>query len=154
MLDTRTGQRAVSVLTVSAILLAIVLVASIALYFMQTSAPNQETVKPSLEPQKPSPKGPKEIPPPTTVVIKAVSRAEFAPGFVDISVGSTVIWENIDAEAHTATSNNVTADGSPLFHSVLNPRDKFEFRINKPGTYRYYCVIAFHEMNGIIRVRG
>jgi plastocyanin len=70
---------------------------------------------------------------------------------VNIRVGSTVIWENVDDEIHTATSGNIT-DGAPLFHQQLNPGDKFQFTFNKPGTYYFSCVIAFHEMPGTIRV--
>lgn len=149
--------QALSVMTVAAIALAVILGASISLYILQTSLPTQ-TVKPTsperqISKQEP-PKGSKDLPPPRTIMIKAVSKTEFKPSFVDISVGSTIIWENVDGEAHTATSNNVTAGGSPFYHSLLNPGDRFEFKFEKPGTYYFQCVIAFHEMSGIVTVRG
>ncbi|MBM3898233.1 MAG: hypothetical protein FJ358_06910 [Thaumarchaeota archaeon] len=89
--------------------------------------------------------------PPTTVVIKAVSTSAFTPSSVNIRVGSTAIWDNVDDEIHTATSGNFT-NGDLLFHKQLNPGEKFQFTFDKPGTYYFSCVIAFHEMSGIIRV--
>ncbi len=153
MLIARQGHRAISKLTISVLVLVLLFVAGIALYFTQTGSPKPEQVKPQAPEPKPS-KSPVELPPPTTVTVKAVSASEFRPSFVSVSVGSTIIWENTDNQVHTATSNNITAAGEPLFHSLLKPGDKFEFKFDKPGTYYFQCVVEFHTMNGIIRVSG
>ena len=123
-----------------------------------TSIQTQQAGKPKLELPKqvfhapPIGADPADMLPPTTVVIKAVSKSAFTPAFVSVPVGSTVIWENVDKEIHTATSKNFTAGGVPLFHGQLNPGDKFAFKFDKPGTYYFDCVIVFHEMSGIVRV--
>lgn len=124
-----------------------------------TSIQTQQAGQPKLELPKqvfnnapPIGADPADMLPPTTVVIKAVSKSAFTPSFVNVPVGSTVIWENVDKEIHTATSKNFTADGILLFHRQLNPGDKFEFKFDKPGTYYFDCVIAFHEMSGTIKV--
>ncbi len=147
------GHRAISKLTIGVLVLVLLFVAGIALYFTQTGSPKPEQVKPQAPEPKPS-KNPVELPPPTRVTIKAVSASEFRPSFVSVSVGSTIIWENADNQVHTATSNNITVAGEPLFHSLLKPSDKFEFKFDKPGTYYFQCVVEFHTMNGIIRVSG
>ena len=156
MLIARQRHSAISKLTISVLVLVLLFVASIGLYFTQTSPPKPEQVKPQApEPVVPTPsRSPAELPLPTRVTIKAVSASEFRPSFVHVSVGSTIIWDNVDKEVHTATSNNVTAAGEPLFHSVLKPGDKFEFRFDKPGTYYFLCVVEYHTMNGIIKVSG
>jgi plastocyanin len=147
---------AISKLTISVLMFVLLLLAVIGLYLTQMSPPKPEETKPQVpRPVVPTPsKGPVELPPPTTVIIKAVSASEFRPSFVHVSVGSTIIWDNVDKEVHTATSNNVTTAGEPLFHSVLKPGDKFEFKFDKPGTYYFLCVVAYHTMNGIVKVSG
>lgn len=149
------GQRAVSKILLVITVIAIIALAGATVLLSQSNQPRPETTrpeqpKPELPKQQPADAG--NAPLPRVIVIKAVSRTEFNPSFVNIPVGSTIIWENMDDEVHTATSKNFTASDSPLFHAVLNPGDKFQFKFDQPGTYYYDCVIAFHEMNGIIRV--
>ena len=156
MLLARQRNRSISKLTISVSVLVLLFIAGIGLYFTQTSPPKPEAAKlvtPAPIAPQPS-KSPAELPLPITVTVKAVSASEFRPSFVHVSVGSTIIWDNVDKDVHTATSNNVTAAGEPLFHSVLKPGEKFEFRFDKPGTYYFLCVVEFHTMNGIIRVSG
>lgn len=119
---------------------------------IQQAGPNAEMPKQVSNNIPPKGSDPASLQPPTTVVIKAVSTSVFTPSNVNIRVGSTVIWDNVDDEIHTATSGNFT-DGTPLFHKQLNPGDKFQFTFDKPGTYYFSCVIAFHEMSGTIRVQ-
>ncbi len=134
------------------------LVTAGAIVFFTSSTQTQQVGRSKLELPKqvsnnapPIGADPADMGHPMTVVIKAVSQSAFTPSFVNIPVGSTVIWENVDDEIHTATSGNFTA-GVPLFHQQLNPGDKFEFTFDKPGAYSFQCVIAFHEMSGTIRV--
>jgi plastocyanin len=60
----------------------------------------------------------------------------FAPTAITVEAGSTVTWTNQDDEPHTV----VSAEG--LFRSAaLDTNEKFSFRFDKPGTYRYTCSI-------------
>ena len=129
-----------------------------AIVFFTSSSQTQQAGQPKLELPKqisnnapPIGADPEDMEQAMTVVIKAVSQSAFTPSFVNIRVGSTIIWKNIDDEIHTATSGNSTG-GVPLFHKQLNPGDEFQFTFDRPGTYYFQCVIAFHEMSGTIRV--
>jgi plastocyanin len=81
--------------------------------------------------------------PANTVIIKSFM---FAPGSLTIPVGTTVTWENLDGEPHTALS----IDG--LFRSpALDEKDKYSFKFDKPGTYKFLCSIH-PQMRGTIIV--
>lgn len=85
--------------------------------------------------------------------VLAVSKLEFRPDIMQIRVGDTVIWENPDAEVHTASAANFTAGGEPFFNELLEPGKSFRFTFTEPGTYFYSCSIKYHGMQGIIRVQ-
>ncbi len=60
----------------------------------------------------------------------------FAQPTLTVPAGTTVIWHNNDAAAHTVT----TID--PLFGSELLSRDgTFSYTFEQPGEYDYYCTI-------------
>jgi plastocyanin len=81
--------------------------------------------------------------PPNTVVIKSFM---FAPTMLTVPVGTTVTWQNLDGEPHTA----VSIDGQ--FRSpALDENDKFSFKFDKPGTYKFLCSIH-PQMRGTIIV--
>lgn len=78
-----------------------------------------------------------------TVIIKSFM---FAPAALTIPVGTTVTWQNLDGEPHTA----VSIDG--LFRSpALDENDKYSFKFDKPGTYKFLCSIH-PQMRGTIIV--
>lgn len=68
---------------------------------------------------------------------------------MDVSVppGSTVTWINNDEEPHTVTSE------TGLFASGgLDGGQKFSFRFDKPGTFKYRC--SLHpQMVGTVTVK-
>jgi len=80
----------------------------------------------------------------------------FEPQTVDIAVGSTVIWTNLDHSGgfaqHTATAEGTTPDGDPLFDTgVLDPGSSNAHTFDTAGEFPYFC--AFHpDMTGVIRV--
>jgi plastocyanin len=79
-----------------------------------------------------------------TIVIK---NFDFAPMTITVKTGSTVTWKNEDGEPHTVTSD------TGLFRSGgLDQDDKFSFKFDKPGTYKYVCSIH-PKMIGTIVVR-
>ena len=57
----------------------------------------------------------------------------FTPAFVTVSVGTTVIWTNVDPELHTVTSE----DGG--FNGPIEPGETFSLRFREPGVFFYYC---------------
>jgi plastocyanin len=65
-----------------------------------------------------------------------IKNFAYMPMSVTVSVGSSVIWNNLDGEPHTVTS----LDG--LFRSgALDQDDSFTFKFDKPGVYKYVCSI-------------
>lgn len=84
--------------------------------------------------------------------VDAVSKSVFKPAMLNIQVGDTVTWTNIDSEVHSVSSSNVTSDGGVYFHETLLPDETYSVTFDKPGTYFYSCLIKFHGMTGIIRV--
>ena len=94
----------------------------------------------------------KERRPPEEFHVDAVSKSVYIPAMLNIQVGDTVIWTNIDSEVHTVSSANVTSDGGVYFHETLLPGETYSVTFDTPGTYFYSCMIKFHGMTGIIRV--
>jgi plastocyanin len=77
-----------------------------------------------------------------SIVIK---NFDYSPMSVTVKAGSTVTWKNLDDEPHTVTS----LDG--LFRSgALDTGDKFAFKFDKPGIYKYACSIHPRMMGTII----
>ena len=94
----------------------------------------------------------KERRPPEEFHVDAVSKSVYTPAMLNIQLGDTVIWTNIDSEVHTVSSANVTSDGGVYFHETLLPGETYSVTFDTPGTYFYSCMIKFHGMTGIIRV--
>ena len=76
----------------------------------------------------------------------------YDPEVVQISVGTTIVWENLDNTVHTSTSGTPDTGVDGLFDSeTLAAGDTFEFTFTEAGSYDYYCI--FHPwMVGIINV--
>jgi amicyanin len=73
----------------------------------------------------------------------AAGRAEvgiinftFTPAALTIKLGTTVVWTNKDAIAHTVDfmTGNINS-------KVLNRNDQFTYTFTTPGTYNYICSI-------------
>ena len=70
---------------------------------------------------------------------------DFIPMKLAVPVGSTVRWKNLDAEPHTVVSDQ------GLFRSGgLDQNDTFEFKFDRPGTYRFICSIHPTMMGTIV----
>jgi plastocyanin len=59
----------------------------------------------------------------------------FEPRTVTVPAGTTVVWVNRDAFAHTVTADNGSFDSG-----LIPPGGAFRFTFERPGTYPYYCV--------------
>jgi len=61
---------------------------------------------------------------------------------IDISIGTTVIWDNVDNTMHTATSGDPNSGADGVFDSdILFAGDVYEFTFDEAGNYDYYCIL-------------
>jgi plastocyanin len=71
-----------------------------------------------------------------------MSDMKFVPETINIPVGTSVTWHNIDSKSHTATDSDGSWDtgdmGIGASHSVT---------FGKAGTYHYHC--RYHTVLGI-----
>ena len=76
----------------------------------------------------------------------------YDPEVIDVEVGTTVVWDNVDNTVHTVTSGAPPADLTEVFDSeTMMAGDKFEFTFTEAGSYDYFCV--FHPwMVGTVNV--
>jgi plastocyanin len=66
----------------------------------------------------------------------AIHNFMFAPMSLQVPVGTTVVWKNLDGEPHSIKSIDDT------FRSgALDQNDSFSFKFDKPGSYKYVCSI-------------
>ncbi|WP_440951919.1 cupredoxin domain-containing protein [Methanococcoides sp. FTZ1] len=73
---------------------------------------------------------------------------KFKPDTLQISVGDTVTWINMDSAPHTATSNDEGFDSGSL-----SKGESFSFTFEEAGNYDYIC--TFHPyMEGEIIVEN
>ena len=66
----------------------------------------------------------------------------YIPATLNISAGTTVIWENNDAAAHLATCG--TPDGGPdgVFDSgLIMGGATYEYEFSETGEFVYYCLV-------------
>jgi plastocyanin len=94
------------------------------------------------------PTAPKAAKSTVDIVGSQPSSYAYSPRTISVSVGDTVIWDNRSsaAEGHT-----VTGDG--LDSGTINEGDRYSFKFNKSGTFKYVC--EFHpSMKGTVKVKG
>ncbi len=76
-----------------------------------------------------------------------IKNFAFNPKELQVPVGSTVTWTNIDSVAHTAT-----ADDGEFNSGNLNPGESYSFDFKKAGSFTYNC--SYHpNMQGTIIVK-
>ena len=69
------------------------------------------------------------------VVEVSISNFAFAPADLEVKVGTTVTWTNLDSVEHTVTAN----DGA--FDSGLFGKDAaFSYTFQEAGSFPYYCI--------------
>ena len=77
-----------------------------------------------------------------TVSIKSFA---FAPAALHIHPGTIVVWKNLDGEPHT-----VVSDAGAFRSGALDEGDSFQFKFDKPGTYRFFCSVHPHMTGTIV----
>jgi len=66
----------------------------------------------------------------------------FIPYSLQVRVGDTVIWNNVDTAAHTVTSGNISDGVDGIFDSSLfMSGTTFEFTFDEAGEYPYFCMV-------------
>ena len=75
-----------------------------------------------------------------------IDNFSFSPGTTSVPVGATVTWTNRDDIPHTVVSTAQTFKSR-----VLDTDERFSFRFDGPGTYKYFCSIH-PKMTGQIEV--
>jgi plastocyanin len=68
-----------------------------------------------------------------------IASFQYRPATVRVKAGGRVTWVNEDRAAHTATAERAGAFDT----DKLERGDARAVTLDKPGTYRYYCV--FHR---------
>jgi plastocyanin len=65
-----------------------------------------------------------------------IKNLVFAPIEVTAKVGDTIVWDNQDVFAHTATATDKS------FDVMLPPKKSGSLKVTKAGTFDYFC--KFH----------
>jgi len=69
--------------------------------------------------------------------IKVVMKnLEISPAQITAKVGDTIVWDNQDVFAHTATATDKS------FDVMLPPKKSGSLKVTKVGTFDYFC--KFH----------
>ncbi len=76
----------------------------------------------------------------------------YDPESISVSVGDSILWENVDDTLHTATSGSPDTGADEIFDSdILSAGDTYEFTFTDAGTFDYYCIL--HPwMTGTVKV--
>ena len=84
----------------------------------------------------------------TVEMIKGSSNAKpgcadkcYTPNTVQIKVGGTVIWKNVDTAAHTVTSGKGAVSDGIFDSGMIMAGSSFDHKFDKTGTYDYYCMV-------------
>ena len=87
-------------------------------------------------------KEPTKIVIPEGAAIPEEGQIFYDPEIIDVTVGTTILWENVDSTMHTATSGNPDSGADGVFDSdILSTGDTFEFTFTDAGNYEYYCIL-------------
>jgi len=79
---------------------------------------------------------------PEGAAIPEEGQVYYDPEVIDVKVGTTVLWENVDNTMHTATSGNPDLGADGVFDSdILSAGDTYEFTFTDVGSYDYYCIL-------------
>lgn len=87
-------------------------------------------------------KEPTKVTIPEGAAIPEDGKIYYDPNVIDVTVGTTVVWDNADNTMHTATSGSPDTGADGVFDSdILSAGDTFEFTFTDAGNYDYYCIL-------------
>ena len=78
-----------------------------------------------------------------------IAKFSYNPDPIRVSAGTTVVWSNLDVEAHTVTAN----DGS-WGSDYMGKGDVFAATFDEPGVYVYFCELHPPRHAGIAGASG
>ncbi|HSG83637.1 MAG TPA: plastocyanin/azurin family copper-binding protein [Nitrosopumilus sp.] len=79
---------------------------------------------------------------PSGAAIPADDQLYYDPTVLDVSVGTTVLWDNVDNTMHTATSGTPDSGADGVFDSdIMSAGDTYEFTFSDAGSFDYYCIL-------------
>jgi len=82
---------------------------------------------------------PPDISPNQTEVEVNIFGKNYIPASINVPIGATVTWTNLDTEVHNVTSGNIIGSDIKLFASgTLDPDASFSYTFSQPGTFYYY----------------
>jgi len=98
------------------------------------------------------PKEPVTVTIPEGAGIPEEGQIYYDPQVIDVTVGTTVVWDNLDSTVHTVTSGDPNGGVTGVFDSeMMSAGDKYEFTFTAAGSQDYYC--TFHPwMVGTVNV--
>ena len=98
------------------------------------------------------PKEPIKVTMPEGAAIPEEGQIYYDPEVIDVTIGTTVAWENLDNTVHTVTSGDPDAGPDGMFDSeMMSAGDTFEYTFTAVGSQDYYC--TFHPwMIGTVNV--
>ena len=89
-----------------------------------------------------APAEPTKVSIPVGAAIPADGQLYYDPTVLDVSVGTTVLWDNVDNTMHTETSGTPDNGADGVFDSdILSAGDTYEFTFTDAGSFDYYCIL-------------
>jgi len=79
-----------------------------------------------------------------------IENYAYSPASLEVSVGDTVTWMNMDTAPHTVT---VTSGPEKFDSGNLQKGESFSYTFKKAGTYAYYCAVH-PDMKAGVTVKG
>lgn len=75
-----------------------------------------------------------------------MSNDAFTPATIQVSVGTTVTWTNLDSDPHTVTfrENALTSSG------LLRQGDSYQYTFTAVGTFAYYCAVHPYMVGQVV----
>lgn len=75
----------------------------------------------------------------------------FKPQFLEVPVGTTVVWTNRDAVEHTVTNGTPEKPSGTFDSEGFTEGKTFSFTFTKEGEYPYFCK-RHNFMQGVVKV--
>ncbi len=85
---------------------------------------------------------------PATSAKVDIINFSFKPATIDVKVGGTVTWKQMDSTGHSVKS--VSTPPSWTTSKVLNMGQTFAHKFTKAGTYKYICGVHNYMMGTVV----
>ena len=99
---------------------------------LATRAVAQSDATPGASPEA----SPSASPMATDATQITIENYRFVPPMIEIPVGTTLTWTNLDIIPHTATADDESFDSD-----ILSRDDSFSFTFESAGEFSYYCFL-------------